>query len=392
MKKQKELEEQQKKQKELELKNKIIITCKSFPNPPLIGLENIGSTCYMNATLQCFCQTEVLTNYFLNENHHDKIYNNNIAKKNPNELQLSPSYLNLINNLWKNQNKKSFAPIEFRKKLAEMNHLFKDKFPDNPNHFILYIIGQMHQELNFHKENENNKFNNFLINDDYNEKLTLKNFINDFFLKNRSIFIDHFFGIEEIKYQCSGCQKRNLNSRYKFNSFFFLSVPLQEVKNLRNSQLNIDNFFLQNHSFNKNIINIYDCFDYLKRVQNFDMWCEECRGLFQFKYQNIIYSGPNILIIIINKKNNNQLKVKFDYYESLNLDNYIFKKDKPSIIYDLYGVVSYIEENNIYISSCKSPCDNIWYRYNDSKVIPIDDFKSEICDFGKPIILFYKKI
>ena len=35
-----------------------------YPTPTKIGLVNIGSTCYMNATLQCFSQTAPLTEYF----------------------------------------------------------------------------------------------------------------------------------------------------------------------------------------------------------------------------------------------------------------------------------------------------------------------------------------
>ena len=148
---QKELILKQQKENELkkqkDTKNKIIITCKSFIKPPLIGLDNIGSTCYMNATLQCFSQTELLTNYFLNENNSNKIYNNNIAREEPNSPQLSPSYLNLINNLWKFRNK-SFPPIEFRKKLAIMNPLFKEGLPNDAKDLVTYILTQLHSELN----------------------------------------------------------------------------------------------------------------------------------------------------------------------------------------------------------------------------------------------------
>ena len=37
------------------------------PFIPLIGLNNIGATCFMNSTLQCLSQTKALTNYFLKE-------------------------------------------------------------------------------------------------------------------------------------------------------------------------------------------------------------------------------------------------------------------------------------------------------------------------------------
>ena len=32
----------------------------------LVGLENVGATCYMNASLQCFSNIKNLRNYFLN--------------------------------------------------------------------------------------------------------------------------------------------------------------------------------------------------------------------------------------------------------------------------------------------------------------------------------------
>ena len=71
-----------------------------YLNPTLVGLNNIGATCFMNATLQCLSQTEALTNYFLKEKNNKRIINNNIAIKNKNNLQLSPAYLELVIFFW----------------------------------------------------------------------------------------------------------------------------------------------------------------------------------------------------------------------------------------------------------------------------------------------------
>ena len=48
----------------------------NFIMPPLIGLENIGATCYMNATLECFINVDPLTRYLLNESNYYQIINN----------------------------------------------------------------------------------------------------------------------------------------------------------------------------------------------------------------------------------------------------------------------------------------------------------------------------
>ena len=56
----KELEEEIKKLKEKK-------NIKIYKKPILIGLNNIGATCFMNSTLQCLSQTKSLTDYFLNE-------------------------------------------------------------------------------------------------------------------------------------------------------------------------------------------------------------------------------------------------------------------------------------------------------------------------------------
>jgi len=121
---------------------------KNYKNPPLVGLNNIGATCFMNSTLQCLSQTKGLTNYFLNEKSEVKIINNNIALKNKNNLQLSPVYLELIKILWKKDGEKSFSPITFMNTVNNMNPLFKTGLPGDAKDFIIFVLEQLHKELN----------------------------------------------------------------------------------------------------------------------------------------------------------------------------------------------------------------------------------------------------
>ena len=134
-----ELEEEIKKLK----KSKNII----YKNPILIGLNNIGATCFMNSILQCLSQTRALTDFFLNEKNKEKIINNNIAKNNKNELQLSPVYLELIKELWNENGPKSFSPNNFMKTVEKMNPLFKQGQAGDSKDFIIFILEQIHKEL-----------------------------------------------------------------------------------------------------------------------------------------------------------------------------------------------------------------------------------------------------
>ena len=80
----------------------------------------------MNSVLQCFSNLNHLTNYFLNLNKENIINNNTIAMFNPKAPSLSITYKELIEKLWKGQPNIPYSPNNFKKKLAELNNLFKD--------------------------------------------------------------------------------------------------------------------------------------------------------------------------------------------------------------------------------------------------------------------------
>ena len=367
--------------------------------PTLVGLQNIGATCFMNATLQCLSQTERLTKYFLDEEHLPTIINNNIALKDPNEYQLSPAYFELIENLWNDEGESYYAPYNFMNRVNNMNPLFKRGEAGDAKDFIIFILEQMHKELK--KPLKLNNINQNLPLNQYDKNITLMNFFNEF-TKETSIISDLFFGFNETTNACKNCQYI-YNSQNKPNPIFYnygifnvTIFPLEEIKKFKNN-LNLMNF-QQFYQGPTNTVSMDDCFLFNEKTDLFTgdnkNYCNICKQLCDSEYTSKIYISPNILIIILNRGKGNIYKVNLNFGLKLDITNYVIQKEKPKIIYNLYGVITHLGEsgpNAHFVASCKSPIDGNWYRYNDALVSPITDFKKEVYNFGIPYILFYEK-
>ena len=363
--------------------------------PALVGLENIGSTCFKNATLQCLSQIGKLSEYFLSEKNLNHIKNNNIAQKNNNELQLSPSYLELIQHLWnKNEPNGRYSPINFMTQLEKMNELFKIGDAGDSKDFIIFILEQLHKELKKPFSNYKPLCNTTL--NQYDRKNTYDHFY-DGFLKELSIISDLFFGIQETRNECLYCKNkyRQLGQNnpicYNFEIFNLLFIPLEEVKNYRNRN--------NNFNINNNIVNLDDCFLYNQRTELLTginkNYCNICQQLYDCNYTTHIFSPPNILILILNRGKNNVYDVKLDFREIFDITKYVYVEmnNKP-LLYNLIGVITHIGKSGPaahFVASCKSSVDNMWYRFNDSFVSKINNVQKDIINFETPYILFYQK-
>ena len=362
-----------------------------YKSPTLIGLNNIGATCFMNSTLQCLSQTKILTNYFLNEKNKERIINNNLALEKKSDTQLSPAYLELITKLWDKNGPKSFSPYNFMGTVEKMNPLFKKGQAGDSKDFIIFILEQLHKELKITNYNNNN---NMPLNQ-YDKQSSQNYFFNDF-NKESSVISQNFFGFNETTTECLYCKNVSFSQGtstpicYNYGLFNCLIFPLEEVKNMKN------NYY---QTPQNNVVTIYECFIYNQKTDLFTgdnrNYCNICKQLADSNYTSRIFMGPNILILILNRGRNNIYDVKLDFTEKIDITQYVIQKDRPQLIYDLYAVISHIGEsgpNAHFVASCKSPIDNKWYRYNDAFVNPIKDLQKEVIDFSIPYILFYQKV
>ena len=400
----------------LNSKKKVNSIRQYFSFSPLIGLDNLGATCYMNAILQCLCHIEKIVDYFK--------YNKNLinyVKNDYDNSKLSSSFKLLIEKLWpdnynnisnninnsflsykpsisyENQNthynkktKKSFPPEDFQKKISQLSSLFRIFEPNDSKDLLNFIIMTLHEELN--KAEKINTNNNINI-DQTNKQLMFQIYWKEFMESKKSIISDLFYGTNCLVTKCGFCNIQ----KYNYESYFFLVFPLEEVRIFKNqNKYNIN--YLNNNNNDNNEVSIYDCFFYNQKINYFNgknaMYCTDCKQSINSSMRTILSICPEILIIILNRGVGKQFKVKINFFEQLNLENFIEMK-QTGCNYRLIGVIIHLGESSMrghFISFCQDPITYNWYKYDDSNVTDIGNFKSDIIDFGEPYILFYQKI
>ena len=175
--------------------------------PRLIGLENIGATCYMNATLQCMVNIKEFTNYLLNKNNLTHILDN------INNCELLGSYCKLLEKLCCDKSVINYyAPKNFKNILSLKNALFQGIQANDSKDLIYFLLEHFNEELNI----INLKINPVLQKDEnliddmsqMNKYLVFSNFINEYSSQNNNIIPKLFFSLTENESFCIGCQSR----------------------------------------------------------------------------------------------------------------------------------------------------------------------------------------
>ena len=342
--------------------------------PILIGLNNIGATCYMNASLQCLSNTKKLTEYFLT-NYED----------NRNKI-MSHQYYKLIKHLWNEENNNiSYSPNSFKDVLSKENPLFAGIAANDAKDLINFLIERLHQELNIALKN--NSVDNYIQIDQTNEAAVFNDFIKDFNTNFNSPISRCFYGILETKSQCQGCKI----IKYNFQVYSFLEFPLQQV-----NQYYFNNGkrpLLTNDGKNPDV-DLYECFEYNRKIDSMtgdnQMYCNICNKLYDATYVTYLYSTPNYLILNLNRGKGAVYECKVNFPDQLNIFNFVTSK-QATTAYELYAVICHLGPSSMdghFVAYCRNRLDNKWYLYNDG-FVTLCTRKDQYTD-GMPYILFYR--
>ena len=348
---------------------------------PLMGLKNVGLTCYMNSTLQCLLHIPELNYYFINNYPKDSKKLEKANKDAETGGLLSKEYFKLVTGICDSlfnppQSKgssssynDSYSPKSFNNILSQLNPQFSQYESNDSKDLLLFLFQSMHSELNYLGEE---KLKNVPKCNQLIEKESYNFFSEVNFSLNLSIFSYLFYGILKSSTTCLSCK----SILYNFQYFQFLSFPI--------------------FNFNGKKFNIYQGLkDFIKpEIMKGDnqCYCQKCKGLKDSEINSIIYYTPPYLIINFDYGKDKIYKpLSVEFGEIIDIKGFTDEKCKH-LTYALVGVSSHIGrsgDSGHYIAYCKNLTNNQWYEFNDS-------IFSE-CEFNKvnsntSYFLVYKRI
>ena len=374
------------------------------------GLENVGATCYMNATLQCLYHVKPLSENIINDS------------KINSKQKLTSCFKDLLVDLAGCKNRKKYnsirqnyyddtsvkdsvRPVKFKDLISNMNSLFKGVQANDSKDLIMFLLETMDKELTF-RNNNINQMPTFVGNN--LEDMLPQNFKNF----HNSIFAEIFYGFQKSVMKCNRCQNENAT----YSVINFVIFPLEKTYNDLNKQKNlqtnnnfnmnmnnnyaninyVNNFYQNNYNnnmygFNSNMhsnnynnfrmgvnniralnpgtalpvrrstslnlnamekkkLTLYDCFKINKNIENLigtnQIYCNVCRSRQDAIMFDEIHIAPNVFIIILNRGRGNTFQCDLDFPLDLNLNEYISNPSSPKS-YELIGVISHLGKSSM---------------------------------------------
>uniref|UniRef100_A0A3P9I699 Ubiquitin carboxyl-terminal hydrolase n=1 Tax=Oryzias latipes TaxID=8090 RepID=A0A3P9I699_ORYLA len=342
----------------------IINQAKNKSPQGLVGLRNLGNTCFMNSILQCLSNTSELRDYCLRNVHRLDVNNRTNAA-------LMEEFAKLTQSLWTSVNIEAISPSDLRSEIQRVAPKFVGCNQQDAQEFLRSLLDGLHNEVNRVTVRPRSSVEDF---DHYSDEEKSKRMWNLYLAREDSKVVDLFVGQLKSSLTCTVCGFRST----MFDPFWDLSIPIAQE--------------------GPGEVTLKDCLRLFTKEDVLDgeekPTCNKCKARRKCTKRFSIQKFPQILVIHLKRfsdSNSRSSKLStFVNFPLKELDLREFSADNGEHpVYNLYAVSNHTGNTlgGHYTAYCRNPALGEWYSYNDSRVSPISSGQVRT---SNAYVLFYE--
>ncbi|KAM6547259.1 hypothetical protein CsatB_018935 [Cannabis sativa] len=183
----------------------------------LIGLQNLGNTCFMNSAIQCLVHTPEFAKYFREDYHQEINWQNPLGMVG----ELALAFGELLRKLWA-PGRMPVAPRPFKTKLARFAPQFSGYNQHDSQELLAFLLDGLHEDLNRVKHKPYIRSRDA---DGRPDEQVADEYWANHIARNDSIIVDVCQGQYKSTLVCPVCNKVSVT----FDPFMYLSLPLQST-------------------------------------------------------------------------------------------------------------------------------------------------------------------
>ncbi|XP_005157572.1 ubiquitin carboxyl-terminal hydrolase 2a isoform X2 [Danio rerio] len=332
----------------------------------LVGLRNLGNTCFMNSILQCLSNTQSLRDYCLHNSHRRDLNNNNRT-----HTALMEEFAKLIQTMWTSSSSEAVSPSEFKTQIQRYAPRFVGYNQQDAQEFLRFLLDGLHNEVNRVTVRPRGNTEDFdhLPDEEKGKKMWSK-----YLEREDSKIVDLFVGQLKSSLTCSECGYCST----VFDPFWDLSLPIAK---------------------GYGEVSLMDCMRLFTKEDVLDgdekPTCYRCKARRRCTKKFTVQKFPKILVLHLKRFSEARIRTSklstFVNFPMKDLDLREFASDRSSsAVYNLYAVSNHsgTTMGGHYTAYCCNPENGEWYTYNDSRVTPMSASQVRSSD---AYVLFYER-
>lgn len=190
----------------------------------VVGIQNMGNTCYCNSTLQLIRACPEWNAFCLTQNFTEQL--KNISENNTHKRILL-AYQDILKSLWSAYNPAYVRPSGFISEVRKavkgtVYEMFGIPVPNDSHEYLVYLLDSFHEAI---KTEISYVEKTWLSSSSANDQMVImaENGWNKFISKNYSEVVNRFFGMIRKTIHCTKCN----NNSYQWEVFNSLKIPCE---------------------------------------------------------------------------------------------------------------------------------------------------------------------